>query len=99
MRRAIVTAESEAELPEEFQKWFWLKPSTGELYEYSGDNWVKIGELLKVVNGSTDIPGTSEANKGEFNVLEVNGEVGIDREVVIGAETFKFKGGVLYEVV
>ncbi len=99
MRKPIISAEDSTELAEEFQKWFWLKHSTGDIYEYSGGSWVVTGTFLKVVGGNTDIPGTSEANKGEFAVLEVNGQVGIDKEVVIGAETFKFKGGVLYEVV
>ena len=90
-KRPIITAEDSDQLPAEFQGWIWLKPSTGELHRFSGGSWIVIGTLLALPITNIDASGTVEANKGEFAILEVNGETGIDREVVIGAETFKFK--------
>ena len=98
-KKPIITTETPELLPEEFQGWLSFKPSTDEFLEFIGGEWVVTAKLLRVVDGNVDISGICEANKGEFATLEVNGEVGIDREVVIGAETFKFKGGILYEVV
>ncbi|KKM77546.1 hypothetical protein LCGC14_1368920 [marine sediment metagenome] len=106
MRRALVTAVDESELPEkmrgapddELQGFVWLNPETGELKEYVGGEWVVTAAFVPVPTTNVHASGTVEGNKGEFSSLEVDGQAGIDRDVVVGAETFKFRGGILYEV-
>ena len=56
-------------------------------------------KLVSFLDGNNFcISGTSEANKGEFNTLEVDGETGIDAEIEVGGSKFKFNKGILYEV-
>ncbi|KKN70395.1 hypothetical protein LCGC14_0430900 [marine sediment metagenome] len=63
-------------------------------------NGADLEKLVSYLDGNNFvIPGTSEANKGEFTILDINGEIGIDSEVTLsGGTVLKFKGGVLYEV-
>ena len=64
----------------------------------SGADQEKLVSYLAGTDGFA-IPGTSQANKGEFATLEVNNEAGVNGEIELpNGNKYKFKGGILYEV-
>ena len=68
MRKAIISATEPSELPEEFEGWFWLHPTTGELKEIEDGSWI-----LKKTLSFTD------HTHSEFNLDHDGGKMEITR--------------------
>jgi hypothetical protein len=91
-KQPIITTDDPNGLPEEFRTWVCLKPSTGEVYEYIGDQWVVTFTLSK-----TDHQHPSHGDINFTGTISADGVQGITGEFEGTFKKIKIQDGIITE--
>jgi len=67
-RKDLLVADSPEDLTDSMGSWLWLKASTGEIFELSGDTWVLKTGFALISHAHSELTGEFE---GEFKKIKI----------------------------
>lgn len=77
-RKDLLVADSPEDLTDSMGSWLWLKASTGEIFEFSGDSWVLKAGFALASHTHGELTGEFE---GTFRKIKVQDGIVVEFEL------------------